>query len=250
MDVHTGNWPVVRTQLRRAIVCGPPLGGEQSSAHSGGRTNLIARSVANNKVRFCRAPMACNLLTPPSVPSDDLDVRATKDAPRGSGWREVASNQHWKRETYERFGRVIFRRARFLLRDDDAAKDVLQEILLRVATDHSQVLEMPEPERWLRRVTTNHCLNRKRDERRHEELLFDHSGHSAAHVKRADFEGRVIVLDLLRRLPRRVRDVAIHYVFYEMTHDEIAAAIGISRRTVGNRLRTFRKHIRSRASSR
>jgi RNA polymerase sigma-70 factor (ECF subfamily) len=144
------------------------------------------------------------------------------------------------RQFYEHNGRTILGRARTLLADVDAAKDVMQEVVLLVVTKETRVLDLPRPGPWLYRVTTNMCLNRLRDERRRQELLGAGPGEQ---VHPEDVEKRAIVLDILRRVPAGLQEVAVYHYVDEMTHDEIADLVGISRRTVGNRLAAFKKRI-------
>ena len=59
-------------------------------------------------------------------------------------------------------------------------------------------------------------------------------------------EDRVGVDELLQQLPRELAEVAIYYYVDQMNQDEIAVLLGISERTVRNRLRDFRDKARSR----
>jgi RNA polymerase sigma-70 factor (ECF subfamily) len=52
-------------------------------------------------------------------------------------------------------------------------------------------------------------------------------------------EARVVVKKILREVPEDLQEIAIYYYVDEMSHEEIAAIVGVSRRTVGNRLATF-----------
>ena len=144
------------------------------------------------------------------------------------------------RQFYERNGRTIVGRARTLLADVEAAKDVMQEVVVLVVTKETHVLELPQPGPWLYRVTTNMCLNRLRDERRRKELI---GAHPDEPLHPGDVEKRAIVLDILRRVPAALQEVAVYHYVDEMSHDEIADLMGISRRTVGNRLAAFKKRV-------
>jgi RNA polymerase sigma-70 factor (ECF subfamily) len=54
-----------------------------------------------------------------------------------------------------------------------------------------------------------------------------------------DAEARVIVQKILAGVPEELQEIAIYYYVDEMSHEEIAALVGVSRRTVGNRLAAF-----------
>jgi RNA polymerase sigma-70 factor (ECF subfamily) len=141
------------------------------------------------------------------------------------------------RAFYERYGRVVVARARAILGDGDASKDVLQEVVLRVITSETQILDEPSPTAWLYRVTTNLCLNKLRNERRRSELLAAHereAAHGGVLVALTDPEARALVSQILGRVPEELQEMAVYRFVDEMTHDEIAELVGVSPRTVGN----------------
>jgi RNA polymerase sigma-70 factor (ECF subfamily) len=86
-------------------------------------------------------------------------------------------------------------------------------------------------------VTTNLCLNRLRDEGRRSKLIARKS--PSNDPSGSDIEVRVDVAKVLGSVPSELRDIAICYHADGMTCNEIAATLGVSRRTVGNRLVTF-----------
>jgi len=142
-------------------------------------------------------------------------------------------------ELYERYSRSVFRRARRLLGDDEAAKDATQEVFLRILRMNPLPALEPNPMAWLYRTTTNLCLNRLRDTKRRGELLTSFQSHSAADCN----ESRVIVQGILDQVPEALQEVAIYYYVDELSHDEISSIIGVSRRTVGNRLVSFHEFV-------
>jgi len=146
---------------------------------------------------------------------------------------------------YERYRRAVLGRARLLLGDGDAAKDAAQEVFLRLITSEARIFDQPSPASWLYRVTTNLCLNWMRDEKRRKELLVGRdlttayeSGTTANHP-----EARALVLQIVRRMPSEMQEVAVYRFVDEMTLDEIAGLVGISPRTVGNRLVAFQQRM-------
>ena len=149
------------------------------------------------------------------------------------------------RPFFERYGRVVLDRARFLLGDGDAAKDALQEVLLRAVTSEAHILDEPSPASWLHRVTTNLCLNRLRDDKRRKELLTerDQARNDGSGAAPDDPETRVTVLQILNRMPQAIQEIAVYRFVDEMTHEEIADRVGVSPRTVGNRLVTFQQRM-------
>jgi RNA polymerase sigma-70 factor, ECF subfamily len=146
------------------------------------------------------------------------------------------------REEFERLyaqhSRTVYRRAFRLLGNKESASDVMQEVFKRVIETDGRIPPEPTATAWLYRVTTNLCLNRLRDRNRQEALLA--SKYSTQGVSPAIGETRTVVGDLLNRIPEELQDVAIYFFVDELTYDEIAPLLGISKRTVSNRLTAFR----------
>jgi RNA polymerase sigma-70 factor (ECF subfamily) len=140
---------------------------------------------------------------------------------------------------YRQYGSFVLRRARVLLGDEQAAKDALQEVFVKAIKAGEQFRGDSSPVTWLYRITTNHCLNSIRDGGRRRALLAE-QGPPAEEHHRPALELRLTMRDLLPRIPEDLREIAIYYFVDEMNQDEIASLLGLSRRTIGNRLEAFR----------
>jgi RNA polymerase sigma-70 factor (ECF subfamily) len=136
-------------------------------------------------------------------------------------------------EIYLRYGSVVYRRAQRLLGDEHAAKDACHEVFLRLFRSLPE-LDRASPLTWLYKVTTNHCLNVIRDEARHRKLL---EARAALDPTTADTPS---LATLLRGFPEDLQEIAVYYFVDEMSQEEIARVLGISQRTVSNRLSAFR----------
>ena len=66
---------------------------------------------------------------------------------------------------YRRYGPMVLRRCRQLLRDEDSAADAMQETFMRVLR-HGARLRPRYPSSLLYRIATNVCLNQLRSRRR------------------------------------------------------------------------------------
>jgi len=141
---------------------------------------------------------------------------------------------------YEQYRRSVYRRARTLLADEDAAKDVLQEVFLKAMRVPADDPLIENPMGWFYRTTTNLCLNRLRNTKRRRQLL---SEPAAELVFAPDADASVIVKRILSALPEELQAAAIYYYVDELSHEEIAVLLGTSRRTIGNRLATFRARV-------
>jgi RNA polymerase sigma factor (sigma-70 family) len=140
-------------------------------------------------------------------------------------------------QIYDLYGPQVLRRARTLLRDPEGARDATQEVFLRAVQDPRSVGACPLP--WLFRVTKNLCLNNLRDHRRRGRLLAGRDGEVAAPRSAGGPDARVAVGELLARVPAHLQEIAVHYYVDDLSHEDIAAIVGVSRRTVGNRLAAF-----------
>ena len=60
---------------------------------------------------------------------------------------------------YVRYGPIVSRRCRFLLRDAEAAEDAMQEVFVKVMRAIEQFRGEASPLGWILKIATNHCLN-------------------------------------------------------------------------------------------
>lgn len=144
---------------------------------------------------------------------------------------------------YRRYGPMVLRRARSILGNEQEAQEAMQEVFIRAIEAGNRFRGDASPMTWLYTVTTNHCLNAKRNRARQGELLEECSpdrvmssnvGSSARSI-----EDRSMVSRLLGRIPDELGRIAICYYIDEMNQEEIAALLGVSRRYVRDRLEAF-----------
>ena len=144
-------------------------------------------------------------------------------------------------QLYRRYGPTIYARCRRILRDDAAAEDATQETFLRVLRHIEKAPDDREALAWIYRIATNQCLNLLRNARRRP------AGPAEPPLVESpeeDLADRDFVARLLRRAPRKLAAVAwLHHVD-GLPQTEVAAVLGISRRTVVNRLADFVRSMR------
>lgn len=146
-------------------------------------------------------------------------------------------------QLYRDHGHVVLRRARRILGNDADAREVLQEIFLSLLDRPDQFDRRSAVTTFLYSMTTHACLNRLRNQRRRADLL---SREARGGQAEAGAEATIDAARLLHGLPERLARVAIHYFIDEMTHDEIAEVIGVSRRQVGNLVARVEEEARKR----
>jgi RNA polymerase sigma factor (sigma-70 family) len=141
-------------------------------------------------------------------------------------------------ELYEKHGPAVYARCRYLLRDDEAAKDALQEVFARALRALNEFRAAASPTTWILRIATHHCLNELRSRRAPwREQLARISKERRAEVEPPD--RRELVRALLSVAPAEAQEVAVLYFVDELTQQEIAQATGRSLPTVRKRLREF-----------
>ena len=147
-------------------------------------------------------------------------------------------------DLYRKYGSLVFRRARMLLRNEEEANDMMQEVFVRVIRNFDGFREEASPVTWLYKITTNLCLNRIRDRKRQREKVQQNFRPDEA-VEAPGTERQLAVLRLLDQLPPDLVESAVYYHVDGMSQAEIATAMALPRRTVGHRLEQFRRRARA-----
>ena len=141
---------------------------------------------------------------------------------------------------YRKYGPLVVRRCRQLLRDPDEAWDVAQEVFVRLLKGRDR-LHGQYPGSLVFRVATNLCLNRMRDRRRAPERAGDEVLQTIA--ARADLDAPLLLDRLFRRHPESTRTMAVLHHVDGMTLAEVARECGMSVSGVRKRLRGLRASL-------
>jgi len=155
--------------------------------------------------------------------------------------REVLS------DLYQRYASRVYQRCRYLLRNDEDARDAMHDVFIKVLDNLDGFRGQASPFTWITRIATNHCLNvlRSRRARWHDELR------DLARVAEQTRESEHVTIErldllhaLLARCDAKLQELAIYYFVDEMTQDEIAELVGLSVPTLRKRLRHFMRLAR------
>jgi RNA polymerase sigma-70 factor, ECF subfamily len=142
-------------------------------------------------------------------------------------------------DLYRRFGPVIFARCRGILGDSAAAEDATQETFMRVQRHLDS--SPPQALTWIYRIATNYCFNELRNRRRRA-VPVDELPELADTGVEAALADRDLAARLIRRAHPKIAAAAwLHHV-EGMDQEEVADILGISRRTVLNRLAEFNRN--------
>jgi RNA polymerase sigma-70 factor (ECF subfamily) len=141
----------------------------------------------------------------------------------------------------DRYGPMVFRRCRQLLRDDDEARDACQDVFVRLVENRRR-LDGQFPSSLLYRIATNVCLNRIRDRQRRPESPDEALVHeiACAEAPGAESEARMLLGWLFGRHPESSRTIAVLHYVDGLTLEQVAEATGMSVSGVRKRLRNLR----------
>jgi RNA polymerase sigma-70 factor (ECF subfamily) len=149
-------------------------------------------------------------------------------------------------EFYLRYGPMVLRRCRQLLRDEEKAKDAAQEVFAKLLINQKQ-LKNHYPSSLLFRISTNFCLNLLRDSR--SRLFFESETILERIADYEECENKVMLQDLVNKIFRKekpsTREIAVMYFVDGMTHQEVADEVGLSVSGVRKRIREFRSRVKN-----
>jgi RNA polymerase sigma factor (sigma-70 family) len=143
---------------------------------------------------------------------------------------------------YRRYGPMVLRRCRRLLRDEDEALDVAQDVFVRLIKGRRRLTDR-FPSSLLYRMATNLCLNRIRDRRRQPALPGDDVLQRIAMM--SDLDTPMLLERLFGRHPESTRTMAVLHYVDGMTLAEVARECGFSVSGVRKRLRGLRSSLAS-----
>lgn len=145
-------------------------------------------------------------------------------------------------EIVHRFADQVFGTARRILRNDADAEDVTQECFLLLVRSGGDVRTSLGG--WLHRAATSRSLDRIRSEarRRAREQAYSEATAQAAEATWDDIQGHVDAA--INQLPESTRDMIVAHFLGRKTHEEIAAELGMNRRTVSLRIQRGLESIR------
>jgi len=144
-------------------------------------------------------------------------------------------------ELYRTWGPAIYRRCLRLLRDTEAARDATQEVFRKALSSPEKLADAETALPFVYRIATNHCLNERRNAGRRGETELEDLDVASEHPA---FPQRRLVQRVLSRFDSKTQSIAVGVLVDGMEHEEVANALGISRKTVSRKLGRFLDHAR------
>ena len=134
----------------------------------------------------------------------------------------------------KQYGGTVYRVALSRLGNPDSAQDVYQQVFLLLFEKKPQFSCTEQLQVWLMRAAIKYAAN----ERRRQSDVHTEGTVAEAHYT-DDIQSEFA--DLLNTLPESLRDVTLLFYIEDMSVNDVAAALGISRANVKTRLSRARK---------
>ena len=143
---------------------------------------------------------------------------------------------------YRAYGPALVRKAERILRSREDAIDVVHALFADLIPKWSRDVDLP----YLYRAVTNRCLNVVRDRGTRTRLL-EREQTAAAPVGRVKLEDQIVGVGLVAALAERLdaghMEVLVARFVDDMTQEEIAEHLKLSRKTIGKRLDRIRDEV-------
>ncbi len=148
---------------------------------------------------------------------------------------------------YKRYGPMVLRRCRYLLKDEDKALDAMQDVFTKVLVNRDS-LQNQYPSSLLYRIATNVCLNTIRAQH-NDKYVSGHNEDLLINIALYDEKEEKLIfnnlLDIIfKREKPSTREIAVLHFVDGMTLQETADAVGLSLSGVRKRIRELRARIK------
>jgi RNA polymerase sigma-70 factor (ECF subfamily) len=147
-------------------------------------------------------------------------------------------------DLYRRHGAALVRKARRLLSNHADAQDVVQALFVELLSAGRNDVDLA----YLYRAVTHRCVSLLRDQKNRARLL-ERQQPALRGVARTRCDDEVIGLDLIarviERLDARAAEVLVYRYYDDLTQEEIAELMSISRKTIGKVLQEIRVVVAS-----
>jgi len=147
---------------------------------------------------------------------------------------------------YNLMGHRLYRRCLYLLREEQSAMDVVQDVYTALL---EKFVGFPDDSRaaaWLLKVATNKCLNEIRRRKYWKSLPIERPGDEGSANPFPDLDDRLVFEKLLSSMPADKASMITGYFLEGCTMEEVAAEAGCSVPTVRRAVAAFLEKGRAR----
>ena len=154
------------------------------------------------------------------------------------------------REDFDRLYRTsyprVYRTMAVILSDPQAAEDCAQDAFVQAFQAWNRWRPTAPAEAWVHRIAVNRAISYRRSARlRQVGEILRRFGRPSPPADPGDEAVRPDLLTALRSLPPKLAAAIVLRHYHGYTNREIAAALGVSERTVGTRLRQAAAKLRA-----
>lgn len=142
-------------------------------------------------------------------------------------------------ELYRHYGPLVYRRCRRLLKSEEAAADATQEVFLRLIRNGELISSRHDMLPWLYRVASNYCLNVLRDARGRGEEALDEVSELPTRTTTLLAPDARLARQVLAQFDEATQAIAVGILVEGREAEELARALGVSRRTISRKLERF-----------
>jgi RNA polymerase sigma-70 factor (ECF subfamily) len=147
-------------------------------------------------------------------------------------------------DLYTKYGPMVLRRCRQLLKNEEAALDAMQDTFMNVLRN-KDTLHDTYPSGLLYRIATNVCLNIIRKRKKDTNIEPDEIILAIADAE--NVEERVVINDAINRIFKTEKPstkvIAVMFYVDNMTLEEVAEEVGLSVSGVRKRLRILKEKV-------
>src|SRR5579872_2085945 len=183
-------------------------------------------------------------MSPARVPFAVIESVSAKGEPVAEAY-EPGSREDFDRLYRAAYPRV-YRTLTAILRDPAEAEDCAQDAFVHAFRAWRRWRPDAPAEAWIHRIAVNRAISyRRRAQLRTAGELLRRLGRPAASPDPAVIASQPDVLSALRSIPPRLAAAIVLRHYHGYNNREIAAAIGVSERTVGTRLNQAAERLRA-----
>ncbi len=134
---------------------------------------------------------------------------------------------------YELTNKSVYGFAYSILKDPQAAQDILQDAFVKIYSSAATYKPQGKPMAWILTITRNLALMKIRESKRTVLTDIEESSHMLPHISpNSDSEDKIILHNALTQLSDESRQIVILHAVSGLKHKEIAQVMGLKLPTV------------------
>jgi RNA polymerase sigma-70 factor (ECF subfamily) len=142
---------------------------------------------------------------------------------------------------YIEYKENIFRVCFLILKDYQSAEDAAQEAFYKALCSYKRFNGKSAVKTWITRIAVNVCKDKLKKKSSYE--TSDEDLYSLSYQEEY-LDDKLSVIEAVKALPLKLREVVILYYYQELTHKEIAEILGISVPNTAYRLREAKSKLK------